>query len=157
MRRSRKKQPPDRIAGIVIGLLSALYFADNIEPINRSLSYIQFEIIEFGVPSWLARFLIFAAIVTPGILLGQLIQKSAGNILSAERDSPGTTLGQITGGFVGYIVGLFVIPGPGYFEGGHSGGQYPDLEKLLTDWLILVGPMVVGVLAGRYLQRLFQK
>lgn len=157
MRKSSKKQPPDRIAGLIIGLLSALYFADNIEPINRSLSYIQFEIIEFGMPSWLAEFLVFAAVVTPGILLGQLIQKSASNIFFAERDAPGTTLGQVTGGFVGYIIGLSVMSGQGSLEGVHSGGHYPDLAKLLTDWLILVGPMVVGVLTGSYLHRLFQK
>lgn len=134
-----------------------MYFADNIEPVNRFLSYIQFEIIEFGTPAWIPDLLILLAAVTLGILLGQFIQKSAGNLFFAKREAQGTTAGQMAGGFLGFLFGLFVLTDQGYFEKVQAGGWYPDLATLLINWLIFVGPIVVGVLAGSYLHRLIRK
>ena len=154
MKKSQRKKSPDNFLGAMIGFLSAMYFVDNVEIINRVASRTQFGLIEFGIPTWLAEFLIFAAVVLPGYLLGERIQKNARKWFSSDCEARQTSVGEIACGFAGFLLGIWIMNERGYFD---DPTQFPGATKLLTDWLIFVTPVIAGALSGGYLQRMIRR
>lgn len=134
--------------------MSGLYLSDNVEIINRTVSAAQLGLIEIGSPIWLAEFVTFAAIGLPGYIVGGRIQKFSRKRIFPDREPLRKPIGAIMLGFTGFLLGIWINSERGYFD---DSDHFPSLAKFLTDWLIFVGPVIVGVLSGNFLQRFLQK